>query len=176
MDMALTETRPDSVRLADEAFHRVLEDSAPAMRGLAIHMLGAPEDAADALQEAWLRAWRSRAAVRDPAALRGWLRAIVARECLRAMRWRSLRRWLPFGAATPELAAPETPDLVDAARIRALVARLPPQQRACFALRFGEGLTTTEIGEALNMRPDTVKTHLSRALTTVRRRLEARHG
>lgn len=146
------------------------------MRALALHMVGTPEDAADALQEAWLRAWRQRGDVREIAAVRGWLRAIVARECLRVLRWRAVRRWLPFGDAVPEVEVAQSSDLVDAARVRALVARLPPQQRACFALRFDEGMTNVEIAEVLGMQPDTVKTHLSRALTTVQRRLEPRHA
>lgn len=167
MDMAL----PLATTLSDEAIHALFVTSAPRLSALAVHMLQNHEDAADALQEAWLRAWRARGEIRDPATVNGWLRSIVARECYRALRWRAMRRWLPFGDSVPEVPT-ERPDTVDAHRVRRLVAQLSPQQQACWSLRFHEGLTVGEIAEALDLSSDTVKTHLSRALATVQRRLE----
>lgn len=162
---------PLATTLTDEAIHALFAASAPRLSTLAVHMLRNEEDAADALQEAWLRAWRARREIRDPSTVHGWLRTIVARECYRSLRWRAMRRWLPFGEAVPELPS-ETADTVDVRRVRRLVAQLPPQQQACWSLRFDEGLTLAEIAAALGLKADTVKTHLSRALATVQRRLE----
>lgn len=163
--------------LAEQLLCATLEAEAPALLAMATRMLGDPGDAADALQEAWLRAWTRRDALRDPAALRGWLRQIVARECLRALRWRVVRRWIPVGEALPEQAIDSaSPDrALDAARARAAVERLPPRQRQLWGLRFDEGWTIPEIAEATGIGAETVKTHLTRALVTVRGRLEEPH-
>jgi RNA polymerase sigma-70 factor, ECF subfamily len=54
------------------------------------------------------------------------------------------------------------------------VARLPERQRTVFLLRFVEDLDLLEIGAITGMKEGTVKTHLFRALQSVRARLEER--
>jgi RNA polymerase sigma-70 factor (sigma-E family) len=49
-----------------------------------------------------------------------------------------------------------------------LLAGLPPKQRAVLALRFYEDLPVAEIAEILGCRPVTVRTHMARALETLR--------
>lgn len=173
MPVAATES-PDH---AEQLLCRALEAEAPALLAMATRMLGDPGDAADALQEAWLRAWTRRDALRDAGALRGWLRQIVARECLRALRWRTVRRWIPFGEALPEapLEGVSPDQALDLARVRRLVEALPPRQRQLWGLRFDEGWTIPEIAAATDLGTETVKTHLSRALTAVRSGLESPH-
>lgn len=164
----------------DAAFTDALAEAAGAHHALALRLLGDAEDAREALQEAWFRAWRHRGSVREPAALHGWLRAIVARECYRLLRRRALRRWFPFGAREPADPAP-APDRsvadAEAARaLRAAAAALPPKQRLAWGLRFEEGWSVGEIAAVMEVSPDTVKTHLDRALVTLRRRLGASDG
>lgn len=167
--------------LTDEAFVAALQDAATAHLALAVRMLGTEEDARDALQEAWFRAWRARDAVREGAALHGWLRRIVARECLRLLRRRAMRAWLPFLAESeppcwlpgPEVQVADREALV---AVRRAVDQLPPKQRLCWGLRFDEGWAVAEIAAALEVSVDTVKTHLGRAMVTVQGRLEARHA
>ncbi len=177
MDLPVPASAAPSAALAEQDLCRALELEAPALLAMATRMLGDAADAADALQEAWLRAWTRRAALRDPAALRGWLRQIVARECLRSLRWRAVRRWIPFGEDLPERPLEQVPPelALDVARVRALVERLPPRQRQLWGLRFDEGWTIPEIAEATGLGAETVKTHLARALSTVRGSLEAPH-
>jgi RNA polymerase sigma-70 factor (ECF subfamily) len=152
---------------------RVLEEGAPAMMALATRMLGNPEDAREVLQDAWFRAWQRRGTLRSPEAVGGWVRAIVVRECLRTLRWRSVRRWFG-GAVDVELTDPgEGPEIAAEnaelrARVRARVETLPARQRLVWGLRFDEGWSVSEIAEATGLRPDTVKTHLGRALEALR--------
>lgn len=162
----------------DVALHAAMEAEADGLGRLALRLLGNEADAADALQEAWVRAWSRRADWRGDGPPGAWLRAIVARECLRAMRWRSVRRWLPFGEKLPDVEAPEsgTEAGLDAERVRAVLTALPPQQRACFTLRFYEGWTVPEIAASLDLGDETVKTHLARALDRVRARLGGSRG
>lgn len=164
--------------LDEAALARVLEDGAPRLHALARRMLGDADDARDVVQEAWIRAWARRGQLHDAAAAGAWTRVIVVRECLRVLRWRSVRRWLTFDAL-PDRAAPgpgpegELAAAEVAARARRAAERLPPRQRLCFGLRFDEGWTVGEIAAATGLSPDTVKTHLGRALAAVQ---EAVHG
>jgi RNA polymerase sigma-70 factor, ECF subfamily len=143
--------------------------------GLALRLVGNDADARDALQDAWVRAWRNRDAWSGEGDVGAWVRTIVVRECMRSLRWRSVRRWLPFGEGVPEVAAPAAlaTDHLDAARVRSLIATLPAQQRAVFTLRFDEGWTVPEIAGSLGIGTETVKTHLARALHRARTALGA---
>ena len=152
---------------ADQAFCEALGACSEALLAMATRLLGDPSEAQDAVQEAWLRAWTRRDQLRDEAALAGWLRQIVARECLRVLRWRA-------GPAMPDPAG-QGPDLaaaMDAGTARAMIERLPPRQRQLWGLRFDEGWTLPEIALGTGLSQSTVKTHLERAMLTVRASLE----
>ena len=77
--------------LTEEDLVQLLEEAAPRHLALAVRMLGRTEDAQDALQEAWFRAWKARGGLREAAAAHGWVRRILVAECLRTLRRRSLR-------------------------------------------------------------------------------------
>lgn len=145
---------------------------------LARRLVGDECDAADAVQAAWLRAWRNRDAFRGEGPAAAWLRAIVVRESLRSLRWRALRRWFPLGERVPDLAAtgPSGDVALDAARVRQVVATLPGRQRVAFTLRFDEDWTVAEVAAAMELSPETVKTHLHRALARIRHALGVDHA
>ena len=152
------------------------------------------EDAADTLtQECFLRAYKKRSSFRGESSVDTWVYRIavnLARDYQRSKRagfWRSLF------SATPET-EDETPllDTVadrgadaekqllareEAEQVWYAVKRLSDNQREVFVLRYSEELSLEEIAQALEMQLGTVKSHLNRALTTVRKRLEEhRHG
>jgi RNA polymerase sigma factor (sigma-70 family) len=56
-------------------------------------------------------------------------------------------------------------------QVWALVEELSPQQRAAVTLSCREGLATKDIAAVLNVSEATVRVHLHRALSTLRRRL-----
>ncbi len=176
MNAPLTAAAPVVDALGDADFCAALERELPALRAQALRMLGEEADAHDAVQEALVRAWTRRGSLHQAGALRGWLRQIVAREALRTLRWRAVRRWLPFGDQVPERAHTADPThSLDAAKVARAVACLSPRQRQLWGLRFGEGWTLPEIAEATALSPETVKTHLVRALAAVRKVLEEPH-
>ncbi len=142
---------------------------------LAFRLMGNDADARDAVQEAWVRAWRCRDAWSGEGDAGAWVRAILVRECMRSLKWRSMRRWLPFGADVPDVPAPITAAPLDVDRVRQVVTTLPAQQRVVFTLRFDEGWTLPEIATSLHISPETVKTHLARALDRVRAALGVPH-
>ncbi len=141
-------------------------------------------DAADTLtQDCFLRAYQHRANFRGESRVETWLIRIavnLATDHLRSRKrafWSFLKSTDSDGAGEPEPArdAPSA-ERVLVARQRALLvwqaaAELPPQQRAVFHLRFAEEMSLEEIAEATQLEVGTVKSHLHRALLTVRRKV-----
>jgi RNA polymerase sigma-70 factor (sigma-E family) len=87
--------------------------------------------------------------------------------------WRRRRaaRAVPLDLVTP----PAVPDATAACDERdamlRLIAELPPRQRAAVALRYYEDLPIAEIANLLGSRETAVRTNLSRAIATLRRRI-----
>lgn len=84
------------------------EQHRPRLRAVAYRMLGNPDDANDALQEAWLRLQRTGDAGIDH--LAGWLTTVTGRICLDMLRSRSTRREDPLPSGLPDDTAPEIED------------------------------------------------------------------
>jgi len=140
-------------------------------------------DAADSLtQDCFLRAFNHRGRFRGECSLETWLIRIavnLARDHAKSRRrafWARLLRGdaaLARGAEDPHL----SPEALLMAReeVTALwsaVGELPHRQKSVFVLHFAEEMTLDEIAAALEIQPGTVKSHLSRALEAVRRRLQ----
>lgn len=149
-------------------------------------------DAADTLtQEVFLRAFQKRADFRGEARVGTWLVRIalnLAKDHRRNRRlafWRRLVRhdqsrdgtdvapWVRDPAPSAERTIVAREQL---AAIQVAVDRLSHRQRTCFVLRFVEAMTIEEIAETLQLEIGTVKAHLSRAVSTLRRRLAERDG
>ena len=97
-----------------------------------------------------------------------WLRRAATHRCIDLMRKRShlneeTREALPDVGS--EL---EDDDPLLREHLRRLIAALPEAQRAVVVLRYGEDLNSEEIGEMLGMPAATVRSHLQRALATLR--------
>jgi RNA polymerase sigma-70 factor (sigma-E family) len=117
-------------------------------------------------QEAFVRAWRSWANIRDPQSAPAYLRTIVvnlARTSLRR-RLREHRAWRDAGETRPA----DPGDSVDL--LRAL-ARLPARKRACVVLRFYLDLSEADTAAALGVSVGTVKSQTAKALQRLERLL-----
>ena len=168
----LLQRAADGDRRAFSELARLL--ARPAL-ALAVRVLGDRALAEDAVQEALARLWRE-AHRFDPArgSFAGWWRRILM-NCARDGR-RRLRPAAPIEAAadipdtgpTP-LRAAEEADL--AARVQAAAAGLPERQRAALALFHGDGLTMTEIAQALNSSEKAVEGLLLRGRAALKERL-----
>lgn len=133
------------------------------------------EDAADALQDAWLRILRALPALRDPARGRPWLFGIARRAMLDRVRRR-------YAAPEPDeplvdaLAAPEPdPELVDDVdALHAELATMPLVEREVLVLFYLRELSLAEVAEVLAVPVGTVKSRLFRARTMLRAQLQPR--
>jgi RNA polymerase sigma-70 factor (sigma-E family) len=145
----------------------------PCLRAV-LTVVGSPQLAEDQVAEAFEKAWASWRKVRRHPAPRAW----VVRTALNtgASWWRRRRRELPL--AGHDLTAPgELGDGPDASLVAAL-RRLSPRQREVVALRIFLDLDTGTIARQLGIEAGTVRMHLSRGVTALRRELTAtnNHG
>jgi RNA polymerase sigma-70 factor (ECF subfamily) len=142
-------------------------------------------DAAETLtQECFLKAWNARHQFRGDASLGTWLTRIAVNLMRDHLRSRSLRfwqrtrgdsldvvdisDWVPDGRPTPESAAVARNQV---AEMWKAVDRLSAHQRTVFVLRFVEEMELEEIAATVGMNLSTVKSHLYRAMGTLRERL-----
>ena len=146
--------------------------------GLALTILGDPDDAEEAAQEAFVRAWRH-AEVYEPArgAVAPWLLTITRNVAVDARR---MRRALPVDPSAPvllerpgnEAGADEHGFGGDADRVRAAIAALPAEQRRALALAALCGRTALEISEIEQAPLGTIKTRIRTAMLKMRSQLE----
>ena len=129
-----------------------------------------PDDAEDAVQEAFLRVWRFRDAIPQDAGRNAWLYRVVVNACVSRIRSESARSGRDEGAdalagladASPEPSvAAERSEL--AGTVGAALAELPEHLRIPLVLRFYAGLSEKEIATAIDRRPGTVKSRLHEA-------------
>lgn len=144
---------------------------------MALQITGDAEEAADLVQEAYLRARRGLGGYRKECALRSWLLRIVVNLALKHVRRQQVRRRLRY--LVPSWPKPRRPAdwLVGGGeQLRQLAGaldKLPGKQRAAFVLRHAHGLPVAEVAGLMDLSPSTVKTHLLRATERLRRELAA---
>jgi RNA polymerase sigma-70 factor (ECF subfamily) len=147
---------------------------------VALRTTGNPEDAADALQEAMISAFRRAGSVRGDALVTTWLHRVVVYECLVRLRRKKVRAARPrpddleeYAArgAVPGVPTPAADDVDPEARalaadrrraVLAALEQLPPDQKAAVVLVDLEGHRVDEVADMLDCAPGTVKCRCSR--------------
>jgi len=146
------------------------------------------EEAKDCSQDAFIRLHEAAGSFAGQSKFSTWFYRILVNCCLDRQRrrrgWRRLVGWRDRRPDDPDepdpveqAAAPfsDPADTLDAeqrmSRVWALVDELSPQQRAAVTLSVREGLATRDIAAVLDVSEATVRVHLHRALSTLRRRL-----
>ncbi|HET9924499.1 MAG TPA: sigma-70 family RNA polymerase sigma factor [Methylomirabilota bacterium] len=171
-----------------EAFDLLVERYQERAYRIAWSIVRDREEAKDCSQEAFLRLHESAGSFAGQSKFSTWFYRIVVNCCLDQQRrrrgWRRLMGWRDRRDE-----APDAPDPVEQAaapfadpaegldterrmsRVWALVEELSPQQRAAVTLSCREGLSTKDIAAVLSLSEATVRVHLHRALSTLRRRI-----
>lgn len=126
------------------------------------------EDAEDAVQEAFLHAYRALDRFRPDQAFGAWLHRIVANAALDLTRRRKVREAdeLPETVASPFHDPAEAGDLRQ--RLQEALAELPPRQRAVIVLHDIEGFKHAEIGVTLGIPEGTARSDLHYARARLR--------
>ncbi|HNX49972.1 MAG TPA: RNA polymerase sigma factor [Thermoanaerobaculaceae bacterium] len=155
-----------------EALGRLYDLASGRLYGLALWRTGCPEDAAEVVQEVFVRMAEERerlAAVRDP---RWWLLSVAHRLAVDVTRRRQRRPSEPI-EDHPHLEAPASDRAreVDGQRAWELVAELSPKQREVIFLHHFEGMSHAEIGRSLGVPTFTAASRYRLGLAALRRLL-----
>ncbi|HEX2298106.1 MAG TPA: RNA polymerase sigma factor SigM [Pseudonocardiaceae bacterium] len=135
------------------------------MWAVALRTTRDPDEAADALQDAFLSAFRSAGSFRGQSQVTTWLHRIVVNACLDRLRRRQARPTFPLPEAGP--AEPSVPGDAIADRdiqlaVTAALAELPVEQRAAITLIDIEGYSVVEAAQQLGVAQGTVKSRCAR--------------
>ena len=177
------------IRAGDQKACEILvRQHAGRMKSVAHRFLRREEDCDDAIQDAFLSAFRSINSFAGNAAIATWLHRIVVNTCLMKLRAQSRRQTVPIDDLLPNfdetghhtasvkswgedaharLASAET-----RSQVRACIDRLPEPYRSVLMLRDIEELETEETAQVLGISVGAVKTRLHRARQALRTLLE----
>ena len=145
-----------------EAFGQLFLRHRDRLWAVALRTMGDADEAADALQDAMISAFRRAADFRGDSAVTTWLHRIVVNACLDRMRRRAARPVagadLDLLARTPQAA----PDQDVALDVLAALRTLVPDQRAALVMVDMLGYSVADTAEILGVSPGTVKSRCAR--------------
>ncbi len=154
------------------AFTAIVETETPGAYRLALAILRSPGEAEEAVQEAFLRAWRDLGHLREIDSWSAWFRRLIVRSALDQVRHRPRVRQVALDVAAD---VPGRESAVPAADRLALLAaydRLRPEERSILALRFFADLEVPDVAAALGIPLGTAKSRLHRAIGRLRTEME----
>jgi RNA polymerase sigma-70 factor, ECF subfamily len=109
------------ITLDGEAFQRLFGPLRPGLKLYCYRMLGSLHEAEDAVQDAYLRAWRGRLGFSGAGSVKGWLYRIATNACLDAIKLRGkARRILIEDASPPSTSLPEGEPAIEMAWVEPL--------------------------------------------------------
>ncbi len=172
----------------EAAFEELVRDYSGRLLAVSRRYLDSEEDARDAVQEAFLSAFRAIGRFEGNSRISTWLHRIVVNASLMKLRTRrrkpekSIEDLLPRFLEDGHMAEPAVPwrpsaeSEVERGELRGLVLdsiqRLPENYRNVLMLRDIEGYDTEETAQAMGISPNAVKTRLHRARQALRGVLE----
>lgn len=166
----------DCLRGDEDAFRLLVERYRPRLYALACGMLHDADQASDAVQDAFLKAYGSLPEYRGRGQFGAWMRRILVNHCLSLLRQR--HRFLSLEDLDQDLASrdrsPEdyAMEQSETDRIRAAMGRLPAHYRSALVLRCVEGLSYREIAQLLGVPDSTVETWIHRGRLKMRALLQ----
>ncbi|MER8235766.1 sigma-70 family RNA polymerase sigma factor [Streptomyces sp. NPDC094049] len=152
----------------EEAFAVLVQRHAPTLIRLATRLLGGRTEAEDAVQEAFISAWRRLPQFQGRSSFATWMYRIVTNRCLNVLRRSATTA--PLEAAgdvqAPEhtVSPPRIAEARDAVReLREALGLLSAEQRACWVLRELDGCSYEFIAEAVGISQEAVRARVFRA-------------
>ena len=162
-----------------DAYRRLIEPHQDFVFRVALSVLGNGEEAEEAAQDAFVRAYRGLGSFSGKVPFQAWMYRIAVRTALNVRRRRRLfERLAPpawfAGLASPETEAPDVRFAKKDARIRlrAIIDRLPAKLHQVVVLTYMQELACGEISAILNIPEGTVKSRLYRAREKLQKQIE----
>ncbi len=177
----------EALKAGDEpAYEKLVRDNTGRMLAVARRFLRSDDDAQDAVQEAFVSAFRAMGNFEGGARISTWLHRIVVNAALMKLRTRRrkpeesiddlLPRWLEDGHPERPAVRWAADKLTEREQLRQLVLtsieRLPGSHRQVLLMRDIEELDTRETADMLGISPNAVKTRLHRARQALREILD----
>jgi RNA polymerase sigma-70 factor (ECF subfamily) len=164
------------------AFETLMRQFERPLYGYIYRMLrGSPEDAADVLQESFLKLFRALERVPADASIGAWLFRIARNCCIDELRRRKRGQWITWdgGRGTPMIAVPWEIDPESAflrregeSIVLSVMERMSVRNREALILRECAGLSCEEIGVVFGISRKAVKSMLFRARDEFRRMMQ----
>lgn len=163
------------------AFGILVDMHRPAIYALAMRMLRNSDDANDAVQETFVKAFKAMSDFQSDRPIRPWLSRICANCCVDLVRGR--RKDVANIESVEHALSDDSQNLEDQAisafrneTVNAAVADLPAKYREIIMMRHYRHMDVTEIAEALNKPEGTIKSWLFRARVLLRTNLQVALG
>jgi RNA polymerase sigma-70 factor (ECF subfamily) len=157
-----------------DAFALLVDQSITQLEAVARLILRDPELARDAVQDAYIRAWRDLPGLRDPDRLGAWLNRLTVNACLDVHRKRRRRPIeVDLSPASPPIVGDHTSSIADRDLLERGFRRLNTDQRAVLVLHYFAGMSVPELAAMLEIPLGTAQSRLGRALAGLRAELAA---
>jgi RNA polymerase sigma-70 factor (ECF subfamily) len=157
-----------------EAFARLVDRHYPRCARIAVRILGNQEDAEEAIQDAFLRAFKALGSYEDRERFSAWLSRILVNQC-RTVLARTKRR----DAFFPDLDLRRVEFAVDAEtddgpwpELERALGQLPAEQREAIVLRYADDLTYEEMARITGAGTSALKMRVQRAFARLRALLQ----
>jgi len=154
----------------EAAFAQLVSTYHADMAWVAFAACGDRELAEDAVQAAWLVAWRKLRSLRDPDRIRPWLLAVTTNEARQLLR----RRRGPVVQIDIEVSGGDQGDPstgIERVDLRRALAHLSPEDRALLVMHYALDLSSDELGTAIGTSPPAARMRLSRIVDRLRKEL-----
>jgi len=145
-----------------DAFGELVRRHRDRLWAVALRTLGDREEAADALQDALVSAYRRAGSYRGEAAVTTWLHRVVVNACLDRVRRRAARPTVALPEQEPADTHDQHASTETALDVRAALAQLPEHQRLALVLVDMHGLPVSEAAQVLGVAEGTVKSRCAR--------------
>jgi RNA polymerase sigma-70 factor (ECF subfamily) len=154
----------------ETAFARLVATYHADMARVAFAVCGDRELAEDAVQAAWLVAWRKLRSLRDPERVRPWLLAVTANEARQLLR-RRRGPVVEIDVDAPGDTRNDPSAGIERLDLRRALAHLSPDDRALVVMHYVIDLSSDELGAAVRTTPSAARMRLSRIVDRLRKEL-----
>ena len=158
-----------------EAVDQLVSRFSKPLYAFIMRMVDDRETSEDIFQDTWIRVVRNAGSFRGECRFSTWLFQIALNLCRNTIRARSRRVFIGIEQAShiSEEPAVDGEKIIQAQKVRKIVASLPAKMREMVVLRYFHDKTDQEIAEITSLPPGTVKSRLHRAIKMLRNKIES---